>query len=107
MQFCIFVLCVCVDFVFDCGGFKFGKFFCFIERCGRFPGAIFSEKSGVMGLFDLQLFREPESVENIEICLVTCAHVVRSILLQRRRLAARRTIKVGCRDYVLEIRFVE
>ena len=102
----MFVLCVLILFL-NAVVSNLEKFFCFMKRCGRFLGARFSELCGVMGLFDLQLFREPKSNEIIETCLMTCAHVVRSILLQRRRSAARRVIKVGCRDYVPEIRFVE
>ena len=73
---------------------------------GRFPGVIF-ENVGVVYRCDFQLLHERESPENIEIGLLTYFHMARSILLQRRRLATRRLIQMGRRNYILEIRFVD
>lgn len=56
-----------------------------------------------MALFDFQWFRGHKSQEFIESGLLTCGHMVRSIPLQRRNLATRQVIQMGCQDYVPEI----
>ena len=97
----LFVLLHCLNAVVSNLESSFGQIVVFRLIFGSH---FFSENCGVMDLVDFKLFREPKSYEIMEVYLLTCAHVVRSILLQRRKFAARRVIQMGCRDCVPKIR---